>query len=80
MGAHKAYLLARSLEHIDVYLYADGVPAAVARSLMLKPVSCPQKTLDDLLAGCRGVARIGVFPEATTTYVRPSALAEAARR
>ena len=70
MGAHKAFLFARSLLKARTYLVASGVAPAQARKLHLTPAPTIADALAAALRETNGVPRIGIMPRASSTIPR----------
>ncbi len=70
MGAHKAYLFARSLLQARTYLVAGGIAPEQARTLHLIPAPCVEDALAAALAGGPDRPRIGIMPRASSTIPR----------
>lgn len=70
MGAHKAYLFARSLLKAQTYLVSSGIPPAQARKLHLMPAPTIEDALATALADHSGLPRIGIMPRASSTIPR----------
>ncbi|MBG0777544.1 MAG: nickel-dependent lactate racemase [Desulfovibrionaceae bacterium] len=68
MGAHKAYLFGRTLEHCEAVVHSS-LPADVLRSCHLVPGDA-QATLDAWLADAPQNARVAVIPAANATFFR----------
>lgn len=70
MGAHKAYLFARSLLKARTYLVSSGIPPEQARKLHLMPAPTIEDALATALADHSGLPRIGIMPRASSTIPR----------
>lgn len=77
MGAHKAFLFARSLLKARCYLVARGVAPPQARELHLIPAPTIEEALAAALRGVPGRPRIGVMPRASSTIPRVESLTSA---
>lgn len=72
VGAHKAFLFGRTLINHEVAVASDLDEATLSRC-QLKKVD-PQETVYRWLAECSGRPRVGVIPNANTTYFRRKAI------
>lgn len=70
MGAHKAFLFARSLLRARTYLVSRGIPPAQARKLHLVPAPTIEDALATALTEHSGLPRIGIMPRASSTIPR----------
>ncbi len=70
MGAHKAFLFARSLVKARTYLVSGGVAPEQARTLHLIPALTIEDALTAALEGVAGRPRIGIMPRASSTIPR----------
>jgi nickel-dependent lactate racemase len=75
MGAHKAFLWARSLEKARVLLVSD-LPVQVGRDLMVEPLKTLGEAVQWIQKHYPRPPQIVVFPKANSTYVRISGKAE----
>ena len=75
MGAHKAFLFARSLLKARCYLVARGVTPEQARKLHLIPAPTIADALAAALRGVPGRPRVGIMPRASSTIPRVAAVA-----
>jgi|AVFP01.1.fsa_nt_gi nickel-dependent lactate racemase len=66
MGAHKAYLFGRTLSRFDVAVFSDLDPA-ILRTCHLRSAE-PSEILHEWVAGAASPPRIGIVPNANTTY------------
>ncbi len=69
MGAHKAYLWARSLTKAKVYM-VSGIPAGLAEVLMIQPVKSVGEALQKIRGKYASPPNVAVSPKANSTYVR----------
>jgi nickel-dependent lactate racemase len=70
MGAHKAFLFAKTLLNFDVYIASKIRPQLLAKCHLK---AChPQQTIDRLIKSFPGQPTIAVIPNANTTYLYPS--------
>lgn len=70
MGAHKAFLFARSLLKARTYLVSGGISPEQARKLHLIPAPTVEAALAAALQGAYGAQRIGIMPRASSTIPR----------
>ncbi len=70
MGAHKAFLFARSLRKAQTYLVSRGIAPGQARRLHLIPAPTIADALAEALRGTDGRPRIGIMPRASSTIPR----------
>ena len=70
MGAHKAFLFARSLLKARTYLVASGIAPEQALKLHLTPAPTIANALAAALRETNGVPRIGIMPRASSTIPR----------
>ena len=70
MGAHKAFLFARSMLKARTYLISSGVTPDQARRLHLTPARSIEDALAAALGGANGRPRIGIMPRASSTIPR----------
>ena len=70
MGAHKAFLFARSLLRARTYLVSSGIPPAQARKLHLEPAPTIAEALAAALKDAGSPPRIGIMPRASSTIPR----------
>jgi nickel-dependent lactate racemase len=70
MGAHKAFLFARSLVKAQTFLVSRGIEAEQARKLHLMPASTVGEALAAALRSVSGRPRIGIMPRASSTIPR----------
>ena len=70
MGAHKAFLFARSMLKAQTYLVSDGIAADQARRLHLNPAPTVEDALAAALPGTNSPPRIGIMPRASSTIPR----------
>lgn len=70
MGAHKAFLFARSMLKAHTYLVSSGIPPEQARKLLLDPAPTIEDALAEALQGSYGRSRIGIMPRASSTIPR----------
>ena len=70
MGAHKAFLFARSLLKAQTYLVTDGIATDQARKLHLNPLPTVEVALAAALQGTNSPPRIGIMPRASSTIPR----------
>ena len=70
MGAHKAFLFARTFVAFEVAIASELPPHILSRCHLQ---ACdPQKTLDRWVEGFHGTPTVAVIPNANTTYFTPS--------
>ncbi len=69
MGAHKAFLWARSLAKANVYMVST-VGAVLGRELKIHPVKSLGEALSQIQPKYSKAPRVAVFPKANSTYVR----------
>ena len=74
MGAHKAFLFARSLLKAQTYLVSGGVAPDQARKLHLVPAPTIEDALAAALQDSNGLPHIGIMPRASSTIPRAEAL------
>lgn len=66
IGAHKAFLFSRTLVAFDVAIAADMQPEVLSKCHLH---ACdPQETIERWVEGFPGSPRVGVIPNASTTY------------
>ncbi len=70
MGAHKAFLFARSLRKARTYLVSRGVAPDQARKLHLIPALTIEDALAEALGETARLPRIGIMPRASSTIPR----------
>ena len=70
MGAHKAFLFARSLLKARTYLVSRGIAPAQAHKLHLIPAPTIEHALAAALRDIIGRPRIGIMPRASSTIPR----------
>lgn len=70
MGAHKAFLFARSLLKAQTYLVSSGIPPPQARKLHLVPAPTIEDALATALTDHSGPPRVGIMPRASSTIPR----------
>ncbi len=70
MGAHKAFLFARSLLKARTYLVSRGIAPAQAHKLHLIPAPTIEHALAAALRDIEGRPRIGIMPRASSTIPR----------
>ena len=70
MGAHKAFLFARSMLKAHTYLVATGVAPDQARKLHLIPAPTIEDALAAALQATDSPPRIGIMPRASSTIPR----------
>jgi len=70
MGAHKAYLFARSMLKARAFLVSSGVPPDQARKLHLMPAGTVEDALATALQDADDPPRIGIMPRASSTIPR----------
>lgn len=75
MGAHKAFLFARSMLKARTFLVSSGVAPDQARKLHLIPAPTVEDALAAAVEGIDGSPRVGVMPRASSTIPRIKALA-----
>jgi len=73
MGAHKAFLFARSLLKAHTYLVSSGVTPDQARKLHLIPAPTIEDALAAALRTTDSPTRIGIMPRASSTIPRVAA-------
>ena len=73
MGAHKAFLFARSMLKAQTFLVSSGVPPDQARKLHLVPAATIEDALAAALQDLSGNPRIGIMPRASSTIPRVAA-------
>jgi nickel-dependent lactate racemase len=66
MGAHKAYLFGRTLVNYDVAVFSDLDPG-ILRKCHLRAAE-PAAIIADWVAGFEGTPKVGIIPNANTTY------------
>lgn len=71
MGAHKAFLWARSLAKAKVFMVSDIEPE-LGQDLMVHPMKNVGEALQKIQGKYSRPPRIAVFPKANSTYVRVS--------
>jgi len=69
MGAHKAFLWARSLEKADVYMVSSLKPD-VGEDLMVRSVKGVTQALQSIQSKYAQPPRVAFLPKASSTYVR----------
>jgi nickel-dependent lactate racemase len=69
MGAHKAFLFARTLVSHDVAVFSDLDPDVLERCHLT--AAEPESVLEKWVAEFDGVPRVAVVPNANTTYFMP---------
>jgi lactate racemase len=69
MGAHKAYLWARSLDKAEVYM-VSAMAAAMRREFMTLPAESIEQVLEGLRPRYPRPPKIAVMPKANSTYAR----------
>ena len=70
MGAHKAFLFARSLLKARTYLVSRGIAPAQTQKLHLIPAPTIEHALAAALRDIEGRPRIGIMPRASSTIPR----------
>ncbi|MCY4436457.1 MAG: nickel-dependent lactate racemase [Chloroflexi bacterium] len=70
MGAHKAFLFARSMLKAQTYLVSSGVPPEQARRLHLMPAVTVEDALALALQDAGDPPRVGIMPRASSTIPR----------
>ncbi len=70
MGAHKAFLFARSLLKARTYLISCGITPEQAQELHLIPATTVEDALAAALQETVGTPRIGIMPRASSTIPR----------
>ena len=70
MGAHKAFLFARSMLKAQTYLVSSGVPPEQARKLHLMPAVTVEDALALALQDAGDPPRVGIMPRASSTIPR----------
>jgi len=69
MGAHKAFLWARSLTKARIYLYS-ALEENMIYNLMVQPVRDIQVVLERIRAEYGHAPKVAVMPKASSTYVK----------
>ena len=70
MGAHKAFLLARSMVKARVLLVSDRMPLELGKKLMLEQYTTVESALESTLARHGLSATVAVMPKASSTVPR----------
>lgn len=70
MGAHKAFLLARTLVKARVLLVSDRMPLEVGKKLMLEQYTSMDSALEAIFARYGTLVSVAVMPKASSTIPR----------
>ncbi|MBT8334184.1 MAG: transcriptional regulator, partial [Deltaproteobacteria bacterium] len=66
MGAHKAYLFGRTLSRFDVAVFSELDPGVLHKCHLRS--ADPSEVIEEWVANFDGRPRIGIVPNANTTY------------
>jgi hypothetical protein len=66
MGAHKAYLFGRTLDQFDVAVSSELDPSVLQKCHLRS--ADPSRVIGEWVENFGGVPRIGIIPNANTTY------------